>query len=72
MVFPRVMATAKALESRRHAFAEGIGAGANPTGVIDVAGGKAALLKNGRWDNHGKFQRLPPARLTEEQMRLVA
>ena len=69
---PRSMSTPEALESRRRAFDEGIGAGANPTGLIDVDAVKADLHENGRWDNHGLFRRAPRAELTDEQLRLVA
>ena len=69
---PRSTATPAALENRRRAYAEGIGAGTNPTGEIDVDGRKATLFESGRWDNHGKFRRLEPVSLTSQLMKVTA
>eukprot|EP01051_Picozoa_sp_SAG22_P000873 SAG22_NODE_28_length_28728_cov_19.603619_16_plen_269_part_00 len=70
---PKARAAEGYAENRRLAFAEGVGGGHAAAGTIDVAGAKQSLQDSGRWDNFGKFTRVPPpAKLTAAQLALLA
>ena len=68
---PKAEAAPGYAENRLAAFREGVGGGHGAGGIIKIEEAKQGLVENGRWDNHGKFRRIEPAKLDAAQMELL-